>query len=307
MNPLLEALSLAGDAFDRPGAAVRGLLAGRPDQLAYLIPGAESLGLVDRDRRVTGADLLRQAGLVNGDEDSLGATLGGMAVDVATNPLSYLPFIGGLFGSGKGGLSAMKGARGNFPMAYGAEGGAARVVGGSPFQKMQSRNLLSQLNAENAAAAGADTLTGGMYDAARQVGAVVPEAHPLVGRHEIVHGMVNQAARTGQTEGLPFLVRMAARAQPADPAATGFRAGMGGLLDELAAHTLQERGTLNQLGGAGRFLFGGAGGPVRESYAQAFDAASPLVGALYRSMGYAPHAAAAAGAGGLGLGLSSVM
>lgn len=298
MNALLDALSFAGDAFDRPGAAVRGLLAGRPDQLAYLVPGAESMGLVDPDRRVTGSDLLRRAGLVNGDDDSLGATLGGMAVDVATNPLTYLPFMGGLFSGSKSPFSAMKGARGNFPMAYGAEGGAARVAGGSPFQKMQARNLLGQIGAENAAAT--DTITGGMYDAARQVGAVVPEAHPLVGRHEVVHGLVNQAARTGETEGLPFLVRLAARAQPADPAATGFRAGMANMLDELAAHTLQERGTLNQLGGATRFLFGGAGGPVRESYAQTFGASSPLTGALYRSLGYAPHVGVGAGAAGLG-------
>src|SRR6185295_5337336 len=93
MSAILDALQFAGDALDRPGAAVRGLLAGRPDQLGYLVPGAESLGLVDPERRVSGVDLLRNLGLA-GEGDSLGATLGGMAVDAVTNPLSYLPAAG---------------------------------------------------------------------------------------------------------------------------------------------------------------------------------------------------------------------
>lgn len=298
MNPLMSALGFLGDSLDRPGAAVRGLLAGRPDQLAYLVPGAESLGLVDPERRVTGQDLLRRAGVVNGDEDSWGAMLGGMAVDTLTNPLTYLPLVGAAAGGSR--FSPMKALREQFPMAYGKD---ARIAGGTTMQKVDAAKLLGQVDEINAGIAPGAAKVGGAYNPARGVGAISADAPSFAGRHEVIHGLVDQAAKNPEMAGgMPWLVRMAARMQPANPQATGFGAAVGNVADELAAHTLQNRGVMGQLGGAAKFLFGRPG-EVRNVYAQQFAEQSPLVGALYRSMGYAPAAGAGAGIG-LGAGLA---
>ena len=61
-------------ALDTPGAQVRGLLAGKNGW---------------NDERVSGRDLLRQHGLV-GQENNWGNFFGGVAAEIATDPLSYL-------------------------------------------------------------------------------------------------------------------------------------------------------------------------------------------------------------------------
>lgn len=84
MSALLDALGWLGSSLDKPGAAVRGLLAGRPAQLANLIPFSDTMGITDPEARTRGTDLL---GL---DRDSLGGMLGGMGVEIATDPLNWL-------------------------------------------------------------------------------------------------------------------------------------------------------------------------------------------------------------------------
>ncbi len=83
-NPLLDTLGWIGSSLDKPGAAVRGLMAGRPDQLMNLLPFSDTLGITDPAQRTEGADLL---GL---DRDSLGGMVGGTAVNMATDPLNLL-------------------------------------------------------------------------------------------------------------------------------------------------------------------------------------------------------------------------
>lgn len=83
MNPLMDALGAVGNVLSWPGGMVRGLLAGRPGEQ---VSGQELLGL----------------------DDSIGGTLGGIGVDMLTDPLTYA---GGalaklLFRGGKAGKAA---------------------------------------------------------------------------------------------------------------------------------------------------------------------------------------------------------
>lgn len=77
--------------LDKPGRAARGLLGGRPDELANLIPFSDSIGLTDPEHSLSGRDLLRQAG-VAGEDDNWGNFLAGLGVDIATDPLNFLTF-----------------------------------------------------------------------------------------------------------------------------------------------------------------------------------------------------------------------
>lgn len=96
-NPLLDALGWAGESLDKPGAAVRGLLAGRPDQLANLIPFSDTLGITDPSQRVSGRGLLEHYGALAPKQEGEGFGLGdlaGMAVSAATDPLTWLGGMG---------------------------------------------------------------------------------------------------------------------------------------------------------------------------------------------------------------------
>ena len=89
----MSALSYTASTLDKPGAAVRGLLAGRPDQLLNLIPFSDTLGITNPDERTQPEDL---TGLKSEEGDDwltkagkFGANLG---VGIATDPLTYLTF-----------------------------------------------------------------------------------------------------------------------------------------------------------------------------------------------------------------------
>lgn len=86
---LLDALGYVGDTLAKPGRAVRGVLAGRPDELANLIPFSDTMGLTDPHRQVRGRDLLNQMGVTDEADDGWGAMLGGFGADVLTDPLTY--------------------------------------------------------------------------------------------------------------------------------------------------------------------------------------------------------------------------
>lgn len=104
MSALLDALGYAGDLLDKPGRAVRGLLSGRPDELASFLPFSDTLGLTSQDNRASGEDVLQHQFGVDG------GMLGGMATEIATDPLALF---GGLAGRVLGGrASAAAAARG---------------------------------------------------------------------------------------------------------------------------------------------------------------------------------------------------
>lgn len=88
-------LALASDALDTPGSAVRGILAGKP--------------LSVFGGRVSGRDLLREYDLI-GDEDTWGNFAAGLAVEILTDPLTYLnPFAA--LGKGATTLAGKAGAK----------------------------------------------------------------------------------------------------------------------------------------------------------------------------------------------------
>jgi hypothetical protein len=301
---LLDALGWVGESLGKPGAAVRGLLAGRPDQLMNLVPFSDTMGLTDPSQRTSGRDLLRQWGAI-GQDDNWGNFAGGMALEAATDPLTYA---GGwlakqaMGGAGKAAsqLGGLRGARSGFSMAHGVDdaGRAAQIVGGSPATKEYAQ-AASMLMADPATAG----IQGGLNFPGMNVAATRAGTGPHVWRHEAVHGLVDQA-RQGAGQGLPMPIRAvgALKRGTIDEAGNiipSFRAGVGQVADEALAYGLENRGLMNQLRGAGEFLFSPSL-EGRAGYVDAFKRLNPAVGAAYE---WAPAALKGSGvAGGLGAG-----
>lgn len=86
-------LQYAAETLDKPGRAVRGLLAGKPSELLNILPFSDSLGLTDPAKSVSGRDLLEKAGIAGPNQAGLDlGDVGGFLTEVATDPLSYLSF-----------------------------------------------------------------------------------------------------------------------------------------------------------------------------------------------------------------------
>jgi hypothetical protein len=314
MSYLLDALGFVGDTVGRPGAAVRGLLAGRPDQLYNLLPGSESMGLLDPERKVSGRDLNRMYGLA-GDEDTWSNWLGGLATETLADPLSIYGVVKGagrLLGAGAGAspgrAARLMDKRRGFGFVEvepsGVPGrGTLRAPEFTPVGRSEQKQLavLSTLP-ELAGAAGG-------YLPGLNAGWLRRGASATTRRHENVHGLIDQAAKTGDMAGLPAVARPAAwLKQGTAPGEISFRSGLGAVAEELAAQTLEKKGLLEQLRGAARFLFDNPFDPaqqrVRRVYADAFRELSPGAARLYQAAGYAPHALGGLAAGGLGLGVA---
>lgn len=322
MSALMDALGFVGDTLGRPGQAMRGLLAGRPDQLMRLVPGAETMGLVGEGDATSGRDLLQQYGVMDKD-DSWGNWGAGLATEVATDPLT-------LFGAGRGLMRALGGAKprpsgvsglmgqrrkfdvmevdphmGEISKVRGGAGGGATLADMDALQA-SAGNYID--DAASAAERGGMAL--GNYDPVNNVATLATDAPLRTARHEVVHGMVNNAAQSGDYSGLPFLAKVAARARPAE-FAPGARSGLAAALDELAAHTLENRGAWGQLKGAAKFLFNPVGSgttPNRQLYADYFAGISPATAQAYKALGHLPTGAAlGAGAGGAYLAGNAIM
>lgn len=88
LDQILGTLGYIGDAIDKPGRAVRGVLAGRPDEALAAIPFSDSMGLTDESRSTSGKALLNVLGMDVGD--GLGSDVAGFATEVATDPLTWI-------------------------------------------------------------------------------------------------------------------------------------------------------------------------------------------------------------------------
>ncbi len=110
----IGALSYVAETLDKPGSAVRGLLAGQPEQLLNLIPFSDTLGITDPESVVSGRELLETYGLApknipgffNSFEDAA-FDVAGFATEVVLDPLLYVT--GPLGSLTKAGLKAQKG------------------------------------------------------------------------------------------------------------------------------------------------------------------------------------------------------
>jgi hypothetical protein len=80
-------------AIDKPGQAVRGLLAGHgASALKHLVPFSDSIGLTTDADHVSGRDLTDQLGITSKRDNGWGAWGAGLAADIATDPLTYMTF-----------------------------------------------------------------------------------------------------------------------------------------------------------------------------------------------------------------------
>lgn len=86
LDSLLSALGYVGSALDKPGRAVRGLLAGNAREGLAALPFSDSLGLTDESQRTSGSDLIRA---LNGGEQSPLEDVLGFGAELATDPLMY--------------------------------------------------------------------------------------------------------------------------------------------------------------------------------------------------------------------------
>lgn len=68
------------------GRAIKGILGGRPEEIASIIPFSDTLGITNPDNEVSGKSLLGYGE----HDDSWGATLGGLAADFFTDPSTYI-------------------------------------------------------------------------------------------------------------------------------------------------------------------------------------------------------------------------
>src|SRR5919108_5247477 len=96
MSALLDALGYLGSSIDKPGRAVRGLLAGRPGEGLAAVPFSDALGLTDEANAVSGRKLLETYGLVQPKQEGEGFSLAdalGMGTEFALDPLNL---VGGL-------------------------------------------------------------------------------------------------------------------------------------------------------------------------------------------------------------------
>ena len=91
LNRTLSGLSYLAESFDKPGAAVRGLMAGEPEQLLNLIPFSDTLGITDPEDKVYGRDLLEQWGILGPNTKGLDVgDVAGLGLEILTDPLNMI-------------------------------------------------------------------------------------------------------------------------------------------------------------------------------------------------------------------------
>lgn len=86
----LSGMSYIASSLDKPGRAVRGLLAGRPRDLLAAVPFSDTLGITDPEDQVSGRDLLDKAGITSKNDKGWIPWGAGIATEMATDPLSYI-------------------------------------------------------------------------------------------------------------------------------------------------------------------------------------------------------------------------
>lgn len=134
----------------------------------------------------------------------------------------------------------------------------------------------------------------GAYNPKFDVGAVKSGVPDPVGvfRHEMTHGLIDQAMKTGDASGLPLVMRVPASLRQSQ---SGFVRGLGRIADETAANALERRDLLGQIGNGARFLMNPS--PL---YTRQFADESLLAAALYS---HGADASRALGAGALAAGV----
>jgi hypothetical protein len=333
MNDLLDALGYVGSSLDKPGRAVRGLLGGRPDELAALVPFSDSLGLTDPSRAVSGEDLVRQAGVNTGS--SWGNALLGFGAETALDPTTYLGGFAARAGMKALGRGATVAARAAPEAAEGAsllaKAGSQAVpalapgVGSMPTAalknlrskfgfvgathddlKLAGRDFFGAMppgdainSAHELATVVEDAQLRGAYSPDMNMAVVTDPGKPggwAARRHEIMHGLIENARRAGDSSGVPSTIGKIATNLPdwSNQGSHPILRGLGLVADETAAHAAEGRTLGDQMASVKRFF---TKPEAVDWYGGQLQSISPMVAALYRNAQYAPRAAAFGGAG----------
>lgn len=89
-NALMDAIGYVGDSLEKPGRAVRGVLAGKGREALAAIPFSDSMGLTDEHERTSGRDLTDMYGLTDKHDHSFGSSALGFGADMVTDPLNLI-------------------------------------------------------------------------------------------------------------------------------------------------------------------------------------------------------------------------
>lgn len=145
LNATLGAVGAVGTAADKitGGRALRGALAGKPRELASIVPFSDSMGLTKPEDATSGRDLTDHYNLTTKGDDSFGSHSAGFAADMLASPLSLVSGYGafkaaptlakGAVAAGKAltGLDAIEHAGGALKRFAGFGGKAADVAQGA--------------------------------------------------------------------------------------------------------------------------------------------------------------------------------
>ncbi len=142
----LGGLGYVGGALDKAlgGRAIRGLLGGRPEELASIIPFSDKMGLTDEANAVSGKELLG----FDKNDDSWSGFLGGMGAEMLLDPGTYLTF-GGKTAIGQAAAKANKLPKITQPItreAGGLTSGLKKI--GSLFNPMKQADMDGTLAAQ---------------------------------------------------------------------------------------------------------------------------------------------------------------
>lgn len=107
----LSGLGYVGQVLDKTfgGRAIRGALGGKPRELLSVIPGSDFLGITNQEQAVSGEDLARQFGVLEGEGEKGTFELRdlvGPAIEMGLDPATYMTF--GASALTKGGQAAKK-------------------------------------------------------------------------------------------------------------------------------------------------------------------------------------------------------
>lgn len=148
----LGGLGYVGSVLEKTfgGRAIRGALGGKGREMLSIIPFSDTLGITDPEERVSGRELLRDWGMAD-NEDNWGNFLGGMGLELATDPGMYLSF-------GSGALTNA----GRVARKIGAVPNTARARVTETLGNVLKQNPTMQAAAETAA--GGSAKLAGMLD-----------------------------------------------------------------------------------------------------------------------------------------------
>lgn len=95
LGKTLGGIGYVGGVLDKTfgGRAIRGVLGGKPEEALSVIPGSDTLGLTDESNRVSGEDLAKKWGLLEGDGEKgtfEARDLLGPAIEMGLDPATYL-------------------------------------------------------------------------------------------------------------------------------------------------------------------------------------------------------------------------